>query len=136
MGGSAWQATAVLVQLTKMLAEHRAVPVPVRLRDVETELDFGDAARKQFCKEVDPRYAPKGLPIRSGGNSGETTRLSYSLMAWKRRFLRVMRMKKTGTTLSGGLSSRRRSRSCRWSSHHDRIIHWKRRPQPSWSLSR
>ena len=60
VGGVGVGKTAVLVQLTKMLAEHRAVPVPVRLRDVETELDFGDAARKQFCKEVDPGTLPEG----------------------------------------------------------------------------
>ena len=60
VGGVGVGKTAVLVQLTKMLAEHRAVPVPVRLRDVVTELDFGDAARKQFCKEVDPGTLPEG----------------------------------------------------------------------------
>ena len=60
VGGVGVGKTAVLVQLTKMLAEHRAVPVPVRLRDVETELDFGDAARKQFCKEVDAGTLPEG----------------------------------------------------------------------------
>src|SRR2546423_798340 len=42
VGGVGVGKTAVLVQLTKMLAEHRAVPVPVRLRDVETELNFGE----------------------------------------------------------------------------------------------
>ena len=52
--------TAVLVQLTKMLAEDRAVPVPVRLRDVETELNFGELARTQFCKEVDSGTLPEG----------------------------------------------------------------------------
>jgi hypothetical protein len=60
VGGVGVGKTAVLVQLTKMLADHRAVPVPVRLRDVESELDFGEAARKQFCKEVDPGTLPEG----------------------------------------------------------------------------
>ena len=32
----------------------------VRLRDVETELNFGEVARKQFCKEVDPGTLPEG----------------------------------------------------------------------------
>jgi len=60
VGGVGTGKTAVLVQLTKMLAEYRAVPVPIRLRDVETELDFGEAARKQFCKEVDSGTLPEG----------------------------------------------------------------------------
>jgi NACHT domain-containing protein len=60
VGGVGVGKTAVLVQLTKMLAEYRAVPVPVRLRDVETELNFGEAAREQFCKEVDSGTLPEG----------------------------------------------------------------------------
>lgn len=48
--------TAVLVQLTQMLAEKNAVPVPIRLRDVDqggSSLDFAQAARKRFCEIVD-----------------------------------------------------------------------------------
>jgi hypothetical protein len=60
VGGVGVGKTAVLVQLTKMLAEDRAVPVPVRLRDVETELNFGELARTQFCKEVDSGTLPEG----------------------------------------------------------------------------
>ncbi|MEU5534683.1 ATP-binding protein [Streptomyces sp. NPDC020362] len=48
--------TAVLVQLTQMLAQKNAVPVPVRLRDVskgDSSLDFAEAARKRFCEIVD-----------------------------------------------------------------------------------
>jgi NACHT domain len=60
VGGVGTGKTAVLVQLTEMLAEYRAVPVPVRLRDVETELNFGEVARKQFCKEVDSGTLPDG----------------------------------------------------------------------------
>lgn len=60
VGGVGTGKTAVLVQLTKMLAEYRAVPVPIRLRDVETELNFGEMARKQFCKEVDSGTLPVG----------------------------------------------------------------------------
>lgn len=48
--------TAVLVQLTQMLAQKRAVPVPIRLRDVDqggSSLDFAQAARKRFCEIVD-----------------------------------------------------------------------------------
>ena len=60
VGGVGTGKTAVLVQLTEMLSQYHAVPVPVRLRDVEAELNFGDAARKQFCKEVDSGTLPEG----------------------------------------------------------------------------
>ena len=60
VGGVGTGKTAVLVQLTEMLAQYRAVPVPIRLRDVETELDFGEMARKQFCREVDSGTLPQG----------------------------------------------------------------------------
>ncbi|WP_225825706.1 ATP-binding protein [Streptomyces naphthomycinicus] len=48
--------TAVLVQLTQMLAQAKAVPVPIRLRDVsqsDSTLDFAKAARSRFCEIVD-----------------------------------------------------------------------------------
>ncbi len=60
VGGVGVGKTAVLVQLTRMLAEHQAVPVPIRLRDVQTELNFGEVARVQFCKEVDSGTLPDG----------------------------------------------------------------------------
>jgi hypothetical protein len=60
VGGVGVGKTAVLVQLTRMLAEYRAVPVPLRLRDVETELNFGELAKEQFCKEVDSGTLPEG----------------------------------------------------------------------------
>ena len=48
--------TAVLVHLTDRLAAKGAVPVPIRLRDVQTEeqLDFGELARKRFTEIVQP----------------------------------------------------------------------------------
>ncbi|MFD0347746.1 hypothetical protein ACFQ0M_20435 [Kitasatospora aburaviensis] len=49
--------TAVLVQLTHMLAQQHRVPVPVRLRDVGkdgADLDFRELARKRFAEEADP----------------------------------------------------------------------------------
>ncbi|MFJ3791906.1 NACHT domain-containing protein [Kitasatospora sp. NPDC090091] len=49
--------TAVLVQLTHMLARQHRVPVPVRLRDIDkdgAELDFRELARKRFAEEADP----------------------------------------------------------------------------------
>lgn len=47
--------TAVIVRLTKLLAENGVVPVPIRLREVGdgTELDFSELARKRFCHDVD-----------------------------------------------------------------------------------
>ncbi len=54
VGGVGTGKTAVLVQLTELLAKRHAVPVPIRLRDA-TELDFTTLARQRFLKELDPR---------------------------------------------------------------------------------
>jgi hypothetical protein len=47
--------TALLVQLTKLLAERGAVPVAVRLRDAQDQLDFRDLARRRFLGELGDR---------------------------------------------------------------------------------
>ena len=60
VGGVGTGKTAVLVQLTRMLADRRAVPVPIRLRDVDRRLNFNDAARERFCTEVDPGTMANG----------------------------------------------------------------------------
>ncbi|MDQ4130077.1 MAG: hypothetical protein M3133_03660, partial [Actinomycetota bacterium] len=52
LGGVGVGKTAVLVELTKRLAEHGALPVPVRLRDAQQELDFSALARRRFTAEV------------------------------------------------------------------------------------
>ncbi|MGX4733980.1 ATP-binding protein [Kitasatospora griseola] len=54
IGGVGVGKTAVLVELTRMLAEHGAVPVPVRLRDatVDGELDFEALGRSCFLREA------------------------------------------------------------------------------------
>jgi NACHT domain len=56
VGGVGVGKTAVLVHLTSRLAAKGAVPVPIRLRDVQTEeqLDFGELARKRFAEIVQP----------------------------------------------------------------------------------
>jgi hypothetical protein len=54
VGGVGTGKTAVLVKLTEMLAERNAIPVPVRLRDAVTELDFETLARDRFLNEVNP----------------------------------------------------------------------------------
>ena len=54
VGGVGTGKTAVLVRLTELLAEKRAIPVPVRLRDATTELDFQVLARERFLSEVNP----------------------------------------------------------------------------------
>jgi hypothetical protein len=51
VGGVGTGKTAVLVRLTEMLAEKRAIPVPIRLRDA-AELDFEELARTRFLSEV------------------------------------------------------------------------------------
>ena len=53
-GGVGTGKTAVLVRLTELLAEKRAIPVPIRLRDAATELDFEAMARDRFLNEVNP----------------------------------------------------------------------------------
>ena len=52
VGGVGTGKTAVLVKLTEMLAEKRAIPVPIRLRDATTDLDFEALARDRFLTEV------------------------------------------------------------------------------------
>ncbi|MFJ9844384.1 hypothetical protein ACIRYZ_28795 [Kitasatospora sp. NPDC101155] len=57
VGGVGAGKTAVLVDLTKRLAKHGAVPVPIRLRDVQdpNRLVFRELAYKRFLSEVEPR---------------------------------------------------------------------------------
>jgi hypothetical protein len=45
--------TALLVRLTKLLARAGAIPVPVRLRDAQDELDFRALARRRFLADTD-----------------------------------------------------------------------------------
>jgi hypothetical protein len=52
VGGVGTGKTAVLVRLTEFLAEKGAVPVPIRLRDAGSELDFENLARDRFLNEV------------------------------------------------------------------------------------
>jgi hypothetical protein len=54
VGGVGTGKTAVLVRLTEFLAEKHAIPVPIRLRDATTELDFESMARDRFLSEVNP----------------------------------------------------------------------------------
>ena len=51
VGGVGTGKTALLVRLTQLLAERRAVPVPVRLRDAQ-DLDFRELARKRFVSDA------------------------------------------------------------------------------------
>jgi hypothetical protein len=53
IGGVGTGKTALLVQLTKLLAARRAVPVPIRLRDAQDVLDFRKLARDRFLAEAD-----------------------------------------------------------------------------------
>jgi len=52
VGGLGVGKTAVLVQLTRLLARRGAVPVPVRLRDVGDEMDFLELARQRFLYSI------------------------------------------------------------------------------------
>jgi hypothetical protein len=55
VGGVGSGKTALLVRLTKLLAQRGAVPVPIRLRDAQGELDFQELARKRFLAEAERR---------------------------------------------------------------------------------
>jgi hypothetical protein len=55
VGGVGTGKTAVLVKLTELLADKRAVPVPVRLRDADEALDFESLAQRRFLSEVNQR---------------------------------------------------------------------------------
>ncbi len=47
--------TALLVELTKRLAEHKYVPVAVRLGDSQSGLDFCDLGQKRFAELINER---------------------------------------------------------------------------------
>jgi hypothetical protein len=55
VGGVGTGKTALLVQLTKLLANSGAVPVPVGLRDAQDGLDFRKLARDRFMAEAGGR---------------------------------------------------------------------------------
>jgi hypothetical protein len=55
VGGVGTGKTAVLVQLTKLLAERGAIPVPIRLRDARDKLDFGEMAYARFLGMTEER---------------------------------------------------------------------------------
>jgi hypothetical protein len=52
IGGVGAGKTALLVRLTALLAERGAVPVPVRLRDAQANLDFRELARRRFVADT------------------------------------------------------------------------------------
>lgn len=54
-GGVGAGKTALVVLLTEQLARCNAVPVPLRLRGAETELDFRQLAFERFCREMQGR---------------------------------------------------------------------------------
>jgi hypothetical protein len=51
VGGVGTGKTAVLIRLTELLARHKAIPVPIRLRDA-SPLDFAGLAKKRFVQTV------------------------------------------------------------------------------------
>jgi hypothetical protein len=52
VGGVGTGKTALLVRLTELLAKRGAVPVPVRLRDAQDQLDFHELARRRFLADA------------------------------------------------------------------------------------
>ncbi|MCC3778452.1 ATP-binding protein [Streptomyces sp. UNOB3_S3] len=73
VGGVGTGKTAVLVQLTGLLARQGAVPVPIRLRDAadQSDLNFEKMAKRRFCEE-----APQGILART-----KTERVWQQLLA-------------------------------------------------------
>jgi hypothetical protein len=55
VGGVGTGKTALLVRLTKLLAQRGAVPVPVGLRNADGKLDFQELARERFLAEAGGR---------------------------------------------------------------------------------
>jgi hypothetical protein len=60
VGGVGTGKTAVLVQLTKLLAVRGAVPVPIRLRDARDSLDFPKLAYERFLGMTEERLLSEG----------------------------------------------------------------------------
>ncbi|MDQ3678196.1 MAG: hypothetical protein M3401_15605 [Actinomycetota bacterium] len=52
VGGVGVGKTAVLVRLTQLLGRRGAIPVPIRLRDADKDLDFLEMAREAFLRET------------------------------------------------------------------------------------
>ncbi len=55
MGGVGTGKTAVIVHLTQLLARYHAVPVSIRLRDVDRGFTFHEQAFRQFQSQIDKR---------------------------------------------------------------------------------
>ena len=60
VGGVGTGKTAVLVQLTKLLAERGAIPVPIRLRDARETLNFRQLAYERFFSMTEERLLSTG----------------------------------------------------------------------------
>src|SRR6266568_4950456 len=60
VGGVGTGKTAVLVQLTRLLAERGAIPVPIRLRDAREHLNFRDLAYERFLGMTEERLLSTG----------------------------------------------------------------------------
>src|SRR5260370_7903429 len=60
VGGVGTGKTAVLVQLTKLLAERGAIPVPIRLRDAREHLNFRELAYERFLAMTEERLQSTG----------------------------------------------------------------------------
>ncbi|OEJ28636.1 hypothetical protein AR457_33470 [Streptomyces agglomeratus] len=52
VGGVGTGKTALIVLLTEQLARRKALPVPLRLRNADKDLDFRKLAFERFCREV------------------------------------------------------------------------------------
>lgn len=60
VGGVGTGKTAVLVRLTQLLGERGAIPVPIRLRDAQEDLDFRKMAYERFQNMTERRLLSSG----------------------------------------------------------------------------
>ncbi len=58
VGGVGTGKTAVLVRLTELLGPWHAVPVPIRLREVNGQFSFAELAERKFCEEASSGMFP------------------------------------------------------------------------------
>jgi hypothetical protein len=66
VGGVGTGKTAVLVRLTQLLGESGAIPVPIRLRDAQKDLDFRGMAYERFQNMTERRKQNLWIPPSTG----------------------------------------------------------------------
>ncbi|MEV5440628.1 hypothetical protein AB0K80_32185 [Streptomyces sp. NPDC052682] len=113
VGGVGAGKTALLVLLTERLARQGAVPVPLRLRGVQGDLDFRQLAYDRFRREVQGTCGPRARRRRFGGGCAGRD-VSWSSRTGSRTRCRVTTWRRSGTPSSGWRSAGHTTSGCRW----------------------